>query len=67
VATRLRVLVVEDSASVLAMLYDTLQIAGFEVETAQTATEAVLLLTQHQYAAIVADCFLPDLPSAATR
>jgi DNA-binding response OmpR family regulator len=32
------------------------------VDTAQTATEAMELLAGRRYAAIVADCVLPDLP-----
>ncbi len=40
---------------------DALWRAGFDVESASMATEAVELLASRRYAAIVADCFLPDL------
>ena len=58
---RPRVLMVEDASPALGVLRDALGRAGFEVETAGTATEAVELLASRRYAAIVADCFLPDL------
>ncbi len=58
---RPRVLMVEDAGPVLGVFRDALGRAGFEVETAGTAAEAVELLAGRRYAAIVADCFLPDL------
>ncbi len=58
---RTHVLMVEDAGSVLSVFRDALGRAGFEVESAQTATEAVELLATRRYAVIVADCFLPDL------
>ncbi len=57
-----RVLMVEDVGPVLGVFCDVLGRVGFEVESAQTATEAVDLLATRRYAVIVADCFLPDLP-----
>jgi len=44
------------------VLCDVLQRAGFEVASASTATQAIDLLAGRRYAAIVADCSLPDLP-----
>jgi two-component system, OmpR family, response regulator len=56
-------LLVEDSRLlVLDVLRDALVLAGFEVESAQTATEAVGRLIRREYAALVADCVLPDVP-----
>lgn len=48
--------------SVLGVLRDVLWRAGFEVESAETATEAINLLATRRYAVVLADCFLPDLP-----
>jgi two-component system, OmpR family, copper resistance phosphate regulon response regulator CusR len=53
---------VEDAGPVLDVLRESLERAGFEVDTARTATAAVELLATWRYAVIVADCFLPDLP-----
>jgi DNA-binding response OmpR family regulator len=61
-APRPRLLLVEDTAAVLDFVRESLVGAGFEVDTAQTATEAVERLTERRYAAIVSDCVLPDLP-----
>ncbi len=57
-----RVLMVEDAGPVLGVLRVALERAGFEVESAQTASEALERLTARRYAVIVADCFLPDVP-----
>ena len=57
-----RLLLVEDTAAVLDVVRESLEDAGFEVDTAQTATEAVERLTECRYAAILSDCVLPDLP-----
>jgi DNA-binding response OmpR family regulator len=53
-----RVLVVED----VEPLRDVLRHAGFEVDTAATATEALDRLATLRYALIIADCVLPGLP-----
>jgi DNA-binding response OmpR family regulator len=52
---------VEDAAPVLDVLREALERAGFAVDTARTATETMGSLTARRYAAIVADCMLPDL------
>jgi DNA-binding response OmpR family regulator len=44
------------------VLREVLGRTGFEVDTAQTATEAAERLTARRYAAILSDCVLPDLP-----
>jgi DNA-binding response OmpR family regulator len=46
----------------LKVLCDVLDQAGFEVASASTATEAIDVISGCRYAAIVADCSLPDLP-----
>jgi DNA-binding response OmpR family regulator len=56
-----RLLLVDDAASVLNVFREVLGHAGFEVDTARTATEAVAQLTTRAYAVIVADCVLSDL------
>ena len=56
-----RLLLVEDARLVHDVLYEALVAAGFEVDTAQTATEAIEWLSTRQYAVIIADCVLPDL------
>jgi DNA-binding response OmpR family regulator len=56
-----RLLLIEDAAPVPEVLQESLERAGFTVDTARTATDAVSGLTAHRYAAIVADCMLPDL------
>ncbi len=58
---RPRVLLVDDASPVLNVLRDTLALAGFEVATAPTATDALELLNNRQYAVIAAESFLPDL------
>jgi DNA-binding response OmpR family regulator len=62
-APRHRILVVEDAGDVRDVFRDALGHAGFEVDTAATATEAVDCLATRRYAVIVADCGLPDLPT----
>ncbi len=52
---RPRVLLVDDASAVLSVLRDTLALAGFEVATAPTATEALELLNGRQYAVIAAE------------
>jgi CheY-like chemotaxis protein len=61
-APRPRLLLVEDTAAVMEIVRESLEDAGFEVDTAQTAIEAVERLTEHRYAAILSDYVLPDLP-----
>ena len=59
---RPRILIVEDRIALLDLVRETFEAAGFEVDTAQTATEAAERLTARRYAAILSDCVLPDLP-----
>jgi DNA-binding response OmpR family regulator len=54
---------VDDAASILDLFRDALGRAGFEVDTASTATDAMELLATRHYAAIVVDCSLADLPA----
>jgi DNA-binding response OmpR family regulator len=61
-APRPRLLLVEDTAPVLDVMRESLVDAGFDVDTAKTATEAVERLGERRYAAILSDCVLPDLP-----
>ncbi len=56
-----RLLVVDNTGLVRDVLWEILEHAGFALDTAQTASEAVERLTTRRYAAIVADCLLPDL------
>ena len=45
------------------VIRDTLDAAGFEVDTAAASAEALdRLATRRSYAAVIADCVLPDLP-----
>jgi DNA-binding response OmpR family regulator len=60
---RSRTLLVEDHDPLLTVLCDVLYGAGFEVASASTATQAIDILAGHHYAAILADCSLPDLPA----
>jgi DNA-binding response OmpR family regulator len=59
---RPRILLVEDNPDVRDVVRESLQDGGFEVDAAHTATEAFERLTVGQYAAILSDCVLPDLP-----
>ena len=61
-APRPRILLVEDTDAVLGLVRDSFEDAGFEVDAAQTATEATERLAARRYAAILSDCVLPDLP-----
>jgi DNA-binding response OmpR family regulator len=56
-----RLLLVEDARPVREALSESLTAAGFEVDTAETATRALEWLSTRRYAAIVADWVLPDL------
>ena len=59
VTDRPRILVVDDSAGVRQLLSATLTGAGFEVEVAGAAREAVVLMAQESYAAMVVDYSMP--------
>jgi DNA-binding response OmpR family regulator len=59
---RPRILLVEDRIALLDLVREVFVAAGFEVDTAQTATEAAERLTARRYAAILSDYMLPDLP-----
>jgi DNA-binding response OmpR family regulator len=61
--SRPRVLLVEDHHPLLTVLCEVLERAGFETAGASTAAQAVDSLAGRRYAAIVADCSLPDLPA----
>jgi DNA-binding response OmpR family regulator len=58
---RPRLLLVEDDDAVREVLCESLEQAGFAVDTAQTAAEGVEKLATRRYAAIATDCVLPDL------
>ncbi len=57
----LRVLVVDDEPTILAMFADVLRHAGFDVEATPTMADALDLLTDRRFDAIVADLQLPDI------
>ena len=57
-----RVLLIASSAVERGARHQALTGAGFDVETAQTATEAVEWLARRPYAAIVTDGYVPDMP-----
>jgi DNA-binding response OmpR family regulator len=57
-----RVLLIANSAVERSARRQALGRAGFDVETVQTAAEAVEWLAHRQYAAIVADGYVPDMP-----
>jgi CheY-like chemotaxis protein len=61
-ASRPRILLVEDIDAVTDVVRESLEGAGFEVDTAVIATEASERLAARRYAAILSDCVLPDLP-----
>lgn len=56
----MRLLIVEDSAELVAMLGRLLNAAGFASDHAATAEDAALMLRTHRYAAVVLDIGLPD-------
>ncbi len=56
---RPRILVVDDSAGVRQLLSATLTGAGFEVEVANGAREAMLAMTRDRYSAMVVDYSMP--------
>jgi DNA-binding response OmpR family regulator len=57
----LRLLLVEDTVSMLDSLRASLQCAGFHVDTARTAAEAMEQLVVRRYTAIVIDCDITEL------
>jgi CheY-like chemotaxis protein len=56
-----RVLLVADGGSELGSRRQAIGRAGLDVESAQTGSGAIGLLTARRYAAILTDCDLPDL------
>jgi two-component system chemotaxis sensor kinase CheA len=59
VADKPRILVVDDSAGVRQLLSATLKGAGFEVEVASGAREAMLAMTRDDFSALVVDYSMP--------
>jgi DNA-binding response OmpR family regulator len=57
-----RVLVIEDQPKDLEWLERTIRQAGYQVQSAQTGTEAVELAMRHQFDVITLDLLLPDMP-----
>ena len=55
-----RVLVVDDDADTIANLRDILELDGYEVETAVTLTQMLVLKTLPTFPAIILDRRLPD-------
>jgi DNA-binding NtrC family response regulator len=53
---------VQEAGPVLEVFREALAGVGFEIESAQTAVDAVDLLATRHYAVIITDCALPDLP-----
>jgi DNA-binding response OmpR family regulator len=54
-ATKRRILLVDDELTILLTLKAVLEISGFEVETAASAREAKLKLRAHQYQMVITD------------
>jgi DNA-binding NtrC family response regulator len=61
-----RILLVDDDADVLGVAAEMLQVAGFEVVTAQDGTQALARLERgERFAALVTDHSMPGLPGDA--
>ena len=58
---KIRILLVEDDASLSAVLMSTLQIHGFEISHASSASNTLLLLEQQKVDLILLDLGLPDM------
>jgi DNA-binding response OmpR family regulator len=56
-----RILVVDDEASIRDLLREAITAAGWEVDTAADATEALRLVKENLYDAAVIDFALPDM------
>ena len=54
-----QVLVVEDEPSVMAFLRATLERSGYPVQPAENCSQALELLRQHSYAAVISDMRTP--------
>ncbi|MGK3984131.1 response regulator [Sorangium sp. So ce136] len=54
-ATRAKILVIEDDRDSSEMLLEMLQMADYEVESARTADQAIAALTERRYAAALLD------------
>lgn len=54
-----RILVVDDESDVLKLLTDLLQIEGFAVDTAKSSADALRLLEQAEYDALLVDLRMP--------
>ena len=58
---RRRVLVVDDEISIIGLLRDGLTSAGFEVDAAESAREALDLVKENLYDVAIVDFALPDM------
>ena len=61
-ATDFRILVVDDEISVLEVMAEMLQSAGWTVEAVSNPIEAVGKIKRNRYDAMVVDLYMPELP-----
>ena len=61
-ATEFRILVVDDEISVLEVMAEMLQTAGWTVEALSNPLEAVGKVKRNRYDAMVVDLYMPELP-----
>jgi EAL domain-containing protein (putative c-di-GMP-specific phosphodiesterase class I) len=64
-ASRPRILVVDDEPSLLRAIIRTLESAGFEVGTAQDGAQAMQLLDEHSFDAVLTDVAMPGMNGIA--
>lgn len=57
-----RILVVDDEISVLEVMAEMLQSAGWTVDALSNPVEALTKVKRHRYDALVVDLYMPDLP-----
>jgi len=55
-----RILVVDDQPEITAMLQETLEALGYEVETAANGKEALALHKQNPHDLVISDIFMPE-------
>jgi two-component system, OmpR family, phosphate regulon response regulator OmpR len=61
-ANEYRILVVDDELTVLEVMAEMLQNAGWRVDALTNAQEAVLKVKRNRYDALVLDLYMPELP-----
>jgi CheY-like chemotaxis protein len=55
-----RILVVDDQPAIAAMLKESLEELGYEVETASNGKEAIVLHERHPHDLVISDIFMPE-------